>query len=240
VGPDLALVRYTPGGGVDLTFGAGGIATTNFGAQTSGGYGLARHPDGKFVVAGFASPDAEVGPQSPADFAVARFDPDGQLDRAFHGGAVLTEIGVSTYDAASGVAVQPDGKIVIGGFTAESAGIDDPADFAVVRYLETLAPVPPPPPGPPTASPPPPPPPAVKPPAVVRCVVPNVRRKTVVRARRLLTLKRCGLGRIKRAYSSKFKTGTIISQSRRPGARLPRGTRVNVVVSRGKRRAQTR
>jgi hypothetical protein len=88
----------------------------------------------------------------------------------------------------------------------------------------------------PPPAPPPPPPPAVRPPTQARCVVPNVKRKTVARARRLLASKRCGLGRVRRAYSAKIKRGLVISQSRRPGARLPRGTRVGVVVSRGRRR----
>jgi Tol biopolymer transport system component len=94
-------------------------------------------------------------------------------------------------------------------------------------------PLPSPPPSPPVT---PSPPAVVTPPAVVRCVVPDVRRRTVVRARRLLALKRCRLGHIKRAYSIKVKKGAIISQSRQPGARLAGGTPVNVVVSRGRRR----
>jgi beta-lactam-binding protein with PASTA domain len=47
--------------------------------------------------------------------------------------------------------------------------------------------------------------------------------------------RRCALGKISRTYSTKVKKGRIISQSRRPGARLPRGTRVGVGVSRGRR-----
>jgi beta-lactam-binding protein with PASTA domain len=39
-----------------------------------------------------------------------------------------------------------------------------------------------------------------------------------------------------RTYSAKIKKGKIISQARRPGVRLPRGTRVNVLISRGRRR----
>jgi len=69
-----------------------------------------------------------------------------------------------------------------------------------------------------------------------RCVVPNVRGKTPSQARKLLAARRCALGRVTRAYSAKVKSGRIIRQSRRPGARLPRGTRVKVVVSRGRRR----
>jgi eukaryotic-like serine/threonine-protein kinase len=71
---------------------------------------------------------------------------------------------------------------------------------------------------------------------VVHCVVPNVKAKTVGTARTALTRRRCRLGRVTRSYSAKVRLGRIIAQSRRPGARLPRGTKVNVVVSRGKRR----
>jgi beta-lactam-binding protein with PASTA domain len=97
------------------------------------------------------------------------------------------------------------------------------------------SPQPPPPPAPPV---PPPPTPQVqpRPPAQVRCVVPNVKRRTLAAARTALTRSRCAIGRITRAYSAKVGVGRVISQSRRPGARLPRGTRVHVVVSRGKRR----
>jgi hypothetical protein len=73
-------------------------------------------------------------------------------------------------------------------------------------------------------------------PPMPRCVVPNVRGKSVAQARRMLRAKRCALGRVTRAYSASLRKGKIIRQSRRPAARLPRGTRVNVVVSRGRRR----
>jgi eukaryotic-like serine/threonine-protein kinase len=66
--------------------------------------------------------------------------------------------------------------------------------------------------------------------------VPNVKGKTLTQARRLLAAKRCALGRVSRAYSAKVKRGRIISQSKRPGARFRRGTKVNVLVSRGRRR----
>jgi hypothetical protein len=69
-----------------------------------------------------------------------------------------------------------------------------------------------------------------------RCLVPNVRGRTVKQARARLARARCSLGRVTRAYSGRVRKGRIIRQSRRPGARLPRGTRVNIVVSRGRRR----
>jgi hypothetical protein len=71
---------------------------------------------------------------------------------------------------------------------------------------------------------------------VARCAVPDVRRRTVRKARAMLSARRCALGRITRTYSPKVRKGRIVGQSRRPGARLPRGTRVNVAVSRSRRR----
>jgi subtilisin family serine protease len=70
---------------------------------------------------------------------------------------------------------------------------------------------------------------------VRRCVVPNVKGKTVAATRKALRARRCALGKVRRAYS-KVRQGRVIRQSRRPGARLRPGTKVNVLVSRGRRR----
>lgn len=82
----------------------------------------------------------------------------------------------------------------------------------------------------PTQSPPPPP-----PAAAARCVVPALRGKTLARARALLAARHCRLGRVGRSYS-RVRRGRVVAQAKRPGARLPRGTKVGVVVSRGRRR----
>jgi eukaryotic-like serine/threonine-protein kinase len=66
--------------------------------------------------------------------------------------------------------------------------------------------------------------------------VPNVKGRTLRAARIALNRANCRLGAVTRAYSARVGTGRIIAQSRRPGARLPRGTRINVLVSRGRRR----
>jgi hypothetical protein len=70
----------------------------------------------------------------------------------------------------------------------------------------------------------------------VRCRVPNVRGKTVKQARSSLRARQCTLGRVTRSFSARVKAGRIIRQSRKPGLRLPRRAKVNVVVSRGRRR----
>jgi hypothetical protein len=105
-----------------------------------------------------------------------------------------------------------------------------------LRGPPAASPPPPGPPPPPPAAPPPPPPPLARPSTQARCVVPNVKGKTVPAARTALRRRRCALGRVDRAYSARMKKNRVISQSRRPGARLRRGARVNVVVSRGRRR----
>jgi beta-lactam-binding protein with PASTA domain len=68
------------------------------------------------------------------------------------------------------------------------------------------------------------------------CTVPSVRGRTVAQARRALARSRCALGRVRRAFSLRVVPGRVVSQSRRVGARVPRNTRVNVVVSRGRGR----
>jgi hypothetical protein len=86
------------------------------------------------------------------------------------------------------------------------------------------------------SSPPPPPPPAapLKPP--VECVVPALRGKTLRAARRALAHRHCALGARRWAHSRKVRRGRVLSQRPRPGAHRPRGARVNVTLSSGRRR----
>jgi uncharacterized delta-60 repeat protein len=120
---DFALVRYHPDGSLDTTFGHGGIVTTPIGSRSDIGYGLAVQPDGKLVVVGYSEVNRE------GDFALARYESDGELDVAFgNGGVVTTSIGPS-YDRAYAVALAGE-KIVVAGY----ALVGGTGDFAVVRY----------------------------------------------------------------------------------------------------------
>jgi peptide/nickel transport system substrate-binding protein len=69
-----------------------------------------------------------------------------------------------------------------------------------------------------------------------RCVVPDVRGKSVRQGRKILLSRRCTLGRVTRSYSASVPVGRILRQSSRPGARLRLGAKVHVAVSRGRRR----
>ncbi|MCA1684162.1 MAG: thrombospondin type 3 repeat-containing protein, partial [Actinobacteria bacterium] len=91
---------------------------------------IAVQADGRIVAVGMS----QAGSTS-SDFALARFLSTGQLDTAFGtAGRVLTSIG--GYDHANHVALQPDGKIVVGGETGSS---QSQADVALARYLPSGA-----------------------------------------------------------------------------------------------------
>jgi hypothetical protein len=72
-------------------------------------------------------------------------------------------------------------------------------------------------------------------PVPVRCAVPRLKGKTVAKARTLLRRAHCALGRVSHSHS-RLRRGLIVSQRPRAGAARPRGTKVRVVVSLGRRR----
>ena len=78
---------------------------------------------------------------STTDFVLARFNADGSLDAGFgSGGQVTTDLigGSADEEVAGSVAIQPDGKIIVVGYTSISgrpATVDrNRFDFALVRY----------------------------------------------------------------------------------------------------------
>jgi PASTA domain len=73
----------------------------------------------------------------------------------------------------------------------------------------------------------------------LRCHLPNIKRQTLRKARAALARRGCAVGTIRRKFS-KVRKGRVIAQSRRPGARLYRGFRVNLVVSKGKKPRKAR
>jgi uncharacterized delta-60 repeat protein len=120
---NFALVRYTANGSLDGSFGSGGIVTTNFGFSSAFGGALVIQSDGKIVAAGRAG----------TDFLVVRYNANGSVDTSFgSGGVVTTDFGGVIFDAAFGVALQSNGKIVAAGSLFNSFGSS--ADFALARY----------------------------------------------------------------------------------------------------------
>lgn len=126
---DFVLARYTVTGNLDTSFDGDGKVTTDFNGRFSGAGDVAVQPDGKIVAVGVGFAE----PVRPIDFALARYNPDGSLDGSFGvGGKVLTTFAPNSLDAASAVALQPDGKVVAAGRTRASGGR---YEFAVARHL---------------------------------------------------------------------------------------------------------
>jgi uncharacterized delta-60 repeat protein len=122
-GRDTVVARLTAGGTIDTGFGDGGARVIDHGGD-DGGTAVALQPDGKIVVAGSGGPDTAM--------LVTRLNPDGSTDQGFDGdGTSRLDLGAA--DAASAVALQPDGKIVVAGWTGS-------ADLAVGRLRPDGAP----------------------------------------------------------------------------------------------------
>ncbi len=112
-------------GDLDATFGIGGKVMTDNGAAEFAN-SVVIQPDGKIVAAGYTR--TSVGFSFADDFALARYNPDGSLDATFgNGGKVITTIN-STSEQANSVAIQPDGKIVVAGYTFNGN------HFLLIRY----------------------------------------------------------------------------------------------------------
>jgi uncharacterized delta-60 repeat protein len=123
----FALARYNRNGTLDSTFSGDGKVRTNFTAEPDFALDVAIQADGKIVAAGGAGTGSE-----DVDFALARYNSNGSLDRTFGGdGKVTTDFPAPSpddEDIAHAVAIQPDGKIVALGL-AHRAG-----PFALARY----------------------------------------------------------------------------------------------------------
>ena len=119
---DFALTRFNADGSVDTHFGTNGSVLTNFGDGSIQAVGVAIQADGKIVVAGTLTNGEFV-----QEIVLARYNKDGSLDRSFGiGGEVLTDFGDDTSATAAGVAVDPNGRIVVAGTVS---GFDSSDNF---------------------------------------------------------------------------------------------------------------
>ncbi len=103
--PDLehsqvVLARYDADGSLDHSFGTAGLVTASVGPSDRG-QAVGLQPDGKIVVAG------------AGNLLVARFHADGSLDDTFGRGGMVGAPPGSEISAAYGIALQPDGKILV-------------------------------------------------------------------------------------------------------------------------------
>lgn len=122
---DVVILRYRSDGTLDTDFGEAGMVVANLGGDDTV-VGVALQGYGKIVVGG-----STVRSMNQNIF-LARFLSDGRTDSSFgQDGVVVT----ASLGSPRTMAVQRDGKIIIGG----SVLVDKDQDFFVMRYLENGA-----------------------------------------------------------------------------------------------------
>ncbi|RMA58743.1 T9SS type A sorting domain-containing protein [Ulvibacter antarcticus] len=116
-------ITYAQSGTLDPTFGTNGIVTTVISGTFNFSAGTVVQSDGKIVVAGYA------GEPSSYKAAVARYNTDGTLDTSYgNAGTLIIPVGANK-SYATDVALQDDGKIVLGARTWDNVS----GNFAVIR-----------------------------------------------------------------------------------------------------------
>jgi uncharacterized delta-60 repeat protein len=119
----FVAARYNPDGGLDSTFGSGGIATTPNLIPGAIANAVVLQPDGKITLG---------GQTAGGNHALARFNADGTQDTTFgNAGIVITTFGFFRGEDIRGLALQPDGAIVATGVVnAPNATMD----IGLIRY----------------------------------------------------------------------------------------------------------
>lgn len=123
---DMSVVRYLANADVDKNFGSHGVASVDLGGEEVV-YGLGVAKNGEIILGGYT---LGVDKRKGIDFALVSFTKEGKLNSSFgRSGFVTTDLGGS--DEMHYLVLQPDGKIVAGGFTNKGGK----SSFAVARYL---------------------------------------------------------------------------------------------------------
>jgi uncharacterized delta-60 repeat protein len=137
----VTSIAIAQSGTPDPTFGTLGRVLSTNGTSYDEAFSVVLQPDGKIVIAGTTD-----NPSGDTNFAVVRYNPDGSLDTTFGGPGVITNFRTdvpddtpddpsdttkNSEDQARAIAIQPDGKIVVAGYSDAPSG---DSNFAIVRY----------------------------------------------------------------------------------------------------------
>jgi uncharacterized delta-60 repeat protein len=243
--PHIALVRYNGNGTLDSAFGSGGKLLLGSGFATS----VLAQRDGKLLLAG----GLRLGEMLPFDPLLRRYDANGALDKSYgdEGNAATGNFRFAsvTFDARGRALVVGDagplGDFLVarytgtghldagfgrGGYVETDWGSSDVGldvavapngkivaageasqegsryKIALARYLPTY------------------------------CLVPRLAGLSLASTKRAIAGANCTLGAIHRVYSKSVPKDRVIAQTPAAGVRLAESSRVNVTVSRGKKR----
>jgi uncharacterized delta-60 repeat protein len=122
---DFCIARFNSDGTLDDSFGSpNGYKIQPIGSSNDYGYSSAIQPDGKILLGGYCDNG------SNDDFCIARFNSNGTLDTTFgSSGKVIQPIG-SGNDRGFSLVIQPNGKILLGGFCYNRNN----DDFCIARF----------------------------------------------------------------------------------------------------------
>jgi uncharacterized delta-60 repeat protein len=133
-GSNHAYARFTQNGALDSSFSGDGRFTHDVYGYDDYANSVAIQDDGKIVAGGQARPTSSL---LDVDFSVVRLQSNGSLDGGFGVGlsgffssGIVTTSMVSTTSYGRSIAIQPDGRIVLGGSASNNG-----ATFAVARYF---------------------------------------------------------------------------------------------------------
>jgi uncharacterized delta-60 repeat protein len=210
----FALARYKPNGTLDTSFNGSGKVTTAIGSGGVAAYALALQPDGKLVAGG----SSDNG--SDRDFALVRYR-----------GSTLT---VAKTGSGSGSVTSSPGGISCGSacsapfaavpvtltatpsagsrFAGWSGACSGTGTCTLTMSGDRAA----------TAR-------------FVRCVVPKVKGKTLLAAKRAIRQAHCSVGTVTRAFAATVKKGRVISTKPKPGTKLAAGSKIKLKVSKGRK-----
>lgn len=122
---DFAVTRFNSDGSLDTSFGSSGEVSTDFGFGNDAVTKLLRQPDGKILLLGEAENAA-----GNIDFALARYDANGNLDTSFGTSGTTALDFNGDDDGVIDAILQTDGKIVAVG----KATTNGNANFSIARY----------------------------------------------------------------------------------------------------------
>lgn len=123
---DALMVRFTQRGRPDYGFGSGGVVVTDFTPDGNDFFNGAKLlSDGKIIAVGQAS----ISPSTLSNFLVAGYSANGGLETH-----TQTSFTPSQNSAALNAVIQPDGKILVVGYTRNPNSSINGNVFAIARY----------------------------------------------------------------------------------------------------------
>lgn len=121
---DFAAARYNVNGTPDSSFGINGIITQRVGAGNCSAYALTLQCDGKIILGGYSR-----AANTAYQFAWVRYNANGAIDSTFGLNGVVEINRQNQVCAVTSLLMQPDGKILSGGYWGSSV-----THFAISRF----------------------------------------------------------------------------------------------------------